>query len=495
MAEFKPMVKMMTDEPSVILKLKKGGHVHTKAHAKAEHGHAPMHKMAHHAVGGSHDGAEEGHAPKKPSMADRRKAMNPNLYAKGGKVHHKLVGGAMPMAAAPAAAQPAAAPMISPAALARARQMIAARKAALMGQQGMGAGMPAAAGAGAMKKGGKAHHAEGGKAHHAEMAELHKLEKELKHHESMHAAKAHHGLKHGGKAHKVHKADGGEIDRYEARDAIEGNEGKFAKTKMDTSKRDTAHGTGEVKEGKPGGYKHGGHAKHHSHHEHFAHGGKVHHKHHKALGGTIEGNEGPFERTKMVEAKRDTVHGTGGVKEGNGGGYKHGGHAHRKHHKAAGGAIEGNEAKFAINNIVDGDKHDPAHGTGEVRESNGGGYKHGGHAKKAYATGGNVVDDGRAVKMPRKPVSRPVANSLQSGTFKKGGKVKHHFADGGYTDYDSDQPTPTQLRAMQAELAARKQQEANDTGYATATQPQTDPGILGRIKSALGYKHGGKMKR
>ena len=63
--------------------------------------------------------------------------------------------------------------------------------------------------------------------------------------------------------------------------------------------------------------------------------------------------------------------------------------------------------------------------TGEVKEANAGGYKRGGRAsKKAFATGGQVVDDGKAVKMPRHFVSRPVANSLQSGTFKKGGKVE-----------------------------------------------------------------------
>jgi hypothetical protein len=67
--------------------------------------------------------------------------------------------------------------------------------------------------------------------------------------------------------------------------------------------------------------------------------------------------------------------------------------------------------------------------TGGVRESNAGGFKHGGHAaKKHYATGGNVVDDGKAVKMPRHFVSRPVANSLQSGTFAKGGKVEKEEA-------------------------------------------------------------------
>jgi hypothetical protein len=45
MGQFKPMVKMMTTEPSVVLKLKKGGHVNAKASAKAENGHKPMGKM------------------------------------------------------------------------------------------------------------------------------------------------------------------------------------------------------------------------------------------------------------------------------------------------------------------------------------------------------------------------------------------------------------------------------------------------------------------
>jgi hypothetical protein len=33
--------------------------------------------------------------------------------------------------------------------------------------------------------------------------------------------------------------------------------------------------------------------------------------------------------------------------------------------------------------------------------------------------------------MPRKPVSKPVANTMQSGTFKKGGKVVHKAYGGG----------------------------------------------------------------
>jgi hypothetical protein len=104
MGQFKPMVKMETTEPSVILKLKKGGHVNMKKSGKAESGHKKM------ASGGmSAMGALAGTpaligrpavnapvmAPGKPSMAMRRKAMmakpampmgNPSMpMKKGGK--------------------------------------------------------------------------------------------------------------------------------------------------------------------------------------------------------------------------------------------------------------------------------------------------------------------------------------------------------------------------------------------------------------------------
>lgn len=58
-----------------------------------------------------------------------------------------------------------------------------------------------------------------------------------------------------------------------------------------------------------------------------------------------------------------------------------------------------------------------------------GGFKKGGSAKKAFATGGAVNDSGKPVAMPKKPASKPVSNDRQSGTFKKGGKVK--MAEGG----------------------------------------------------------------
>lgn len=60
--------------------------------------------------------------------------------------------------------------------------------------------------------------------------------------------------------------------------------------------------------------------------------------------------------------------------------------------------------------------------TGDVKMGNAGGYKKGGAAKKHFATGG-VVDTGRAVAMPKKAPSEPVAISELSGTFKKGGRV------------------------------------------------------------------------
>ena len=141
MGQFKPMVKMETTEPSVELKLKKGGHVNMKKGGKAEAGHKKM------AMGGGAMDMMMGtpalvgrpavnapvRAPGKPSMSSRRKAM---------------------MAKKPAA------PMAPP-----------------------------------MKKGG-----ESKKTHMAEMSKMKGLEKELKSHESKPASKGHKGLKTGGVA-------------------------------------------------------------------------------------------------------------------------------------------------------------------------------------------------------------------------------------------------------------------------------------------------------
>jgi hypothetical protein len=120
-----------------------------------------------------------------------------------------------------------------------------------------------------------------------------------------------------------------------------------------------------------------------------------------------------------VKTKMDTASGehhtpkkTGDVAMGKPGGYKHGGKAHKY---AKGGGVEGN---------VSTSKPGPTNTTtGEVKKGNAGGFKKGGALGKRYATGG-LVDSGRPVAMPRHPVSKPVANDLQSGTFKKGGGVQ-----------------------------------------------------------------------
>jgi len=369
MGQFKPMVKMMTNEPSVILKLKKGGKVHSKMASGGMAGHKAMHCEP-----ADFEAAEHGKAPKKPSMADRRKAMNPNQYAKGGKVAHKQMGGMMPgaMPAAPAAGMGGMSAM-SPTAMAAMPAAARMARAAKVRRALTG-----------MKKGGST------------SAQVAKLEKELKHHEAMSASKAH------------GKASGGEIDSAETKTTLKNSVKPFVKTKMvDGDKTDKAHGTGKVKEGNAGGYK---------------------------AGGTIEGNAGKFAKTKVVDGdKADRAHGTGGVRMSNAGGFAKGGNVDWENRPA-------DTAKPGVSNTT----------TGEVKEANAGGYKRGGAAKKHYATGGNVIDDGKAVKMPRHPVSRPVANSLQSGTFKKGGNVKK-FAEG-------DSVIDSETRRMQTEKAVEKKE-------------------------------------
>jgi hypothetical protein len=261
MGQFKPMVKMETTEPSVELKLAKGGAVKmkkggstTKAKKMADGGGAMGALAGTPALIGRPAVNAPVRAPMKPSMASRRKAMM---------------------------AKPAVTPS--------------------------GPAMPT------MKKGGKAEGGESKKTHMAEMSKMKGLEKELKSHESKPASKGHKGLKTGG--------------------VIDGQ----------------------------GGY---------------------------AKGGIIntEHQGGKYRDTLMHTAKADNSPAkTGGVKNGNGGGYK----------------------------------------TGGVTKSNGGGYKMGGKtSKKAYATGG-TVNTGKPVAMPegRKPVPAPVAISRLAGTYKSGGRA------------------------------------------------------------------------
>lgn len=134
MAEFKQMTKMKTTEPSVILKLKKGGHVSVE-HKDAD-GHTNMKGKAF--LSARAEESEEGASPKKPSIAERSKAMA------GAKPVKKAVGGPL---ATPGAVDPKRAAVL--------RALMAKRNAAPVAPTG---GLPA------LKKGGasKKHFATGG---------------------------------------------------------------------------------------------------------------------------------------------------------------------------------------------------------------------------------------------------------------------------------------------------------------------------------------------
>ena len=491
---FSQMPKMITDEPSVILKLKKGGSAHHKHGGKhEEHGHKPMHK----AMGGMMDGM--------------------TLPARGGMA-------------------PAMAPKMG---------ALAARRAAMKG-------MPTPL----MKKGGKAHKAHGGEVEskaeqHREDAKMAKIEKELKHHEHEKASKAHHGLKKGGHA-KKHFAKGGsamgkEIDSFETKTTNEKGSKKFLQTEMhDGEHHDKVHGTGMVKEGNAGGYKHGGKVHKvsghpegsHEHHKHMAkHHAKMHkeggsHHHHKmaehhkamckggkyAIGGTVSDNVAKkYENTEMHDGEHhDSVHGTGEVKESNAGGFKHGGKAHMKHggkhHFAKGGHAA---PDLNLKDTVEGgdwedrpaDTAKPGvrmQTTGAVKEGNGGGFKHGGKAsKKHFATGGAVNKQGSAVAMPqgRKPASPPVAITRLAGTFKKGGKVKHYERGGAISDYDQRMmqfsPDQDMKNVSPQDVADAKQRAKDAISYAEASRitPRSAGAGRGFENPPMVRKHGGRAKK
>ena len=362
MGQFKPMVKMMTTEPSVELKLKKGGKVAKKAMGgmmgSPMSAAGPM-PPAMPARGGMMGAA----APMKPSLAMRRRAM------KG-----------MPAGAGPAGPVGGAAQMQAP-----------------MGMPGM-------------KKGGK-----------ADMDQDKAMIKK--------AFKQHDMQEHkGGKGTSLKLKKGGKM------------------------KGGMACATGGVVNGQ-GGYKKGGDVK-------MAKGGV-------AGNGIIntEGQGGEYRNTKMDTAKPDhSPAKTGGVKNGNGGGYatggvtKSNGGGYKKGGKipkmAIGGMLNPVASGLAKKLGVEPDNSDagfvgPSYsGSGDASSGlknvnegastigtalkniagtvgTGGGYKHGGKAsKKAYAAGG-TVDSGRPVAMPqgRKPAAKPVRINELAGTYKSGGKV------------------------------------------------------------------------
>jgi hypothetical protein len=147
MREFKPMVKMETTEPTVELKLKKGGAVEKRMAG----GGASMGAM----IGAPKGGMMAGAKPKKPSLASRRRAMMASGAAGAPSGRAEAMMAAMP---------PPMPPSLPP--------------------------KPPA-----MKKGGEM---ESSKVHKAEMKELSGIKKKLTKHEDMPASKGHRGLKTGG---------------------------------------------------------------------------------------------------------------------------------------------------------------------------------------------------------------------------------------------------------------------------------------------------------
>ena len=326
MGQFKPMTKMMTTEPSVILKLKKGGHVNRKDNEAGEFGHEPMRKgpglTVAIAVGKPRGGGPMGASPKKPSVADRRKAMAAPMMKNGGKVVKKMDGGVMGAPGAMPAMAPRAAPMVAPRVMPRAPMGAApaAMAAPVVARPGMAPAMaPGLAPRMAMKKGGS-----------TDMAQDKAMIKKAM---GQHDAQEHPG----GKGTKLALKGG----------TIGGNAGKFLNTKVnDGDKNDSAKGTGGVRNSNSGGYK---------------------------AGGTIKGNAGKFLANMSDGDKHDSAKGTGGVKMANDGGYKDGG-----------------SVDWANRPADTSKPGPTGTSTSGVRNSNAGGYKMGGSAKKAFATGGSV---------------------------------------------------------------------------------------------------------
>jgi len=261
MAEFKPMVKMETTEPSVILKLKKGGHVNMK-HSKGEHGHKSMNRMA---MGGAMpDAAIPTLGPIARAMAAKRRPMPRTVAA------------------------PAPAPMPAPS---------------------MGGMMRP------MKKGGEFEGSAKDMAQDKKLAKKHgmsmkawessKMDDKHDRQESMK------GLKKGGSAGIKLARPGGYANGGTVSDSVAA---EYKNTKMhDGDKLDTAAGkTGGVRMSNAGGFKHGGKAM-----KKYAMGGVVENS--PSMRSSWENR--PADTTPA--GKTNTT--TGGVKDSNGGGYRKGG--------------------------------------------------------------------------------------------------------------------------------------------------------------------------
>jgi len=204
MGQFKPMVKMMTTEPSVELKLKKGGSVEKKM---AYGGMSGAGTMTGSGIGMARGGMMPAAKPMKPTLNARRRAM-----------------AARPSGAAPAAPVGTAATM--------------------------------------MKKGGKLE-----KEIRNESEEIGRVKAKLQKHEDMAASKAHKGLKTGGvvKGNGGGYKKGGMVEGDTKTYEQYADDGNIIKTKSHKTTKvvqakpdHSPAKTGDVKLGNGGGYKKGG---------------------------------------------------------------------------------------------------------------------------------------------------------------------------------------------------------------------------------------------
>jgi hypothetical protein len=212
------------------------------------------------------------------------------------------------------------------------------------------------------------------------------------------AFKQHDAQEHmGGKGTKLKLKGGGMSYATGGEIPSRSSSGSYATTTVDTAKPDNSPAkTGGVKNGNAGGFKKGGMMK-------------------CATGGSIssEKTSGSYAETQMHTAKPDNSPAkTGEVKKGNAGGFA----------------------------------------TGGVMKANSGGYRTGGAAKK-FAEGGRVQNDGGPEQMPqgRKPASPPVAISMLSGTYKKGGRVAPNNK-ALQADYDADNAPAVKESKMDTRL-------------------------------------------
>jgi len=240
------------------------------------------------------------------------------------------------------------------------------------------------------KKGGMAEGGESKAQEKAEMHEMKKIEKELKHHESMKAGKAHHGLKNGGKAPKAGPAEmGGLLGGLEA------------------TREDKTRMTGGVRSP---GYKNGG---------------------------SLSAKGDAFQARSAMKPKIDVQDKVHEAKQGyakqtktmgvEGKGYKHGGKLHKF---AKGGTVSQSVAGRYLNDMNDGEKMPTKKGkTGDINKKLDA-YKHGGHVmhehKMHHTTHGHDEHGHKAMHKHASKHEHHGHEKMEAHPMKHGGQAKHH---------------------------------------------------------------------